>query len=47
MAATHTPAHARTHIFPLLHLPPGRQIFHEALADGSMVGFFKLMEQFK
>jgi hypothetical protein len=27
--------------------PPGRQMFQEALLDGTMVGFFRLMEQFK
>eukprot|EP00201_Polytomella_parva_P011099 CAMPEP_0175056668 /NCGR_PEP_ID=MMETSP0052_2-20121109/10810_1 /TAXON_ID=51329 ORGANISM="Polytomella parva, Strain SAG 63-3" /NCGR_SAMPLE_ID=MMETSP0052_2 /ASSEMBLY_ACC=CAM_ASM_000194 /LENGTH=108 /DNA_ID=CAMNT_0016321743 /DNA_START=1051 /DNA_END=1373 /DNA_ORIENTATION=- len=26
--------------------PEGRQIFQEAIAEGHMVGFFKLMEQF-
>jgi hypothetical protein len=31
----------------MLHRHAGRQLFQEALLDGNMVGFFKLMEQFK
>lgn len=27
--------------------PAGRQLFAEALANGHMTGFFKLMEQFR
>ena len=31
---------------PATHAP-GRQLFQEALTDGTMNGFFKLMEQFR